>query len=287
MRILCPVDFTDSSERAVAFAGAWTRYLGAAITVIHVVPDDVRPQPGPELLEKLSTFSNVAGRPQLVLDHGDPATRINEQARALGSDLIVMGTHGRRGFDRWLLGSVAERVLHRAPCPVVTVTRGAESKAWLERPLRRILCGAELTASSTALPYAFALARQCHAELIVLHALEELTESSAAGGVPFEYAPILLAEAIEVLESAISKKNREAVPIQQRVVAGRAYKQILLHAAAEKADLIVIGVHAASATGLFFGSTAHHVVRGAPCPVLTVRGGTPMADESTNEETRA
>jgi nucleotide-binding universal stress UspA family protein len=144
-----------------------------------------------------------------------------------------------------------------------------------------------LTVSAIALPYAFALARQCHAELIVLHALEELTEGSAEGGVPFEYAPILLAEAIGLLEGAITKEYREAVHIERRVVAGRAYKQILLHAVAEKADLIVIGVHAASTAGLFFGSTAHHVVRGASCPVLTVRGGTPLAAERTNEETRA
>jgi nucleotide-binding universal stress UspA family protein len=81
----------------VAFAGAWARHLGSAITVIYVVPDNTEAQPGPELLERLSTFSNAAGGPQLLVDRGDPATRISEQARALGSDLIAMAPGlGRR-----------------------------------------------------------------------------------------------------------------------------------------------------------------------------------------------
>jgi nucleotide-binding universal stress UspA family protein len=260
-RILCPVDFTEISGRAVALAAAWARLLGAEVTALHVRLNGLDPQ-----------AAAWEGPGELAVVEGDPVARILERAAALGADLIVMGTHGRRGFDRWVLGSVTERVLHHAPCPVLAVNGRAERPDPAGRPpFSRVLCADDLTPG--VLTYALRLARQAGARLEVLHAVEEVPEEGAGGAVPFEYGPVLMAQARERLHTAVASAGQATSEVVETVVCGRAYKQILRLAAAGKADLIVMGVHGGHPINdMFFGSTTHHVVRGADCPVLVVRG---------------
>ena len=138
-RILCPIDFSESSVRAFGHAAALARWYNAQLIVLHVVPtfdpvqvrgdlgDPVRlvtPISREQVLEEMSRFLNVSvvsTQASLVAASGDPQTTIVDQAITNSVDLIVMGTHGRRGFKRLLLGSVTETVLHEAPCPVLTV----------------------------------------------------------------------------------------------------------------------------------------------------------------------
>lgn len=102
-------------------------WYGAPLTVLHVAPTF-----DPVQLERMRrAVERTAARetPTLVAEEGDAPTTIVDQALSLGADLIVLGTHGHRGFKRLLLGSVTEAVLHEAPCPVLTVPPGAGAAA--------------------------------------------------------------------------------------------------------------------------------------------------------------
>lgn len=260
-RILCPVDFTEFSRRAASLAAAWARQFGAEVSALHVRTNG---------LDRQAEAWDGPGKLSVV--EGDPVDVILEQAAALSADLIVMGTHGRRGFDRWVLGSVTERVMHHAPCPVLTVNGRSERPDPDGPPFSRVLCGDDLTPG--VLTYALSLVRGSGARLEVLHAVEEVPEAGALGGTPFAYGPVLMAQARERLHAAIPAADRESGFVHEEVVCGRAYQQILRRAASEKVDLIIMGVHSGRPLNdMFFGSTTHHVVRGADCPVLIVRRG--------------
>jgi nucleotide-binding universal stress UspA family protein len=143
-RILVPVDFEDTSREALTYASMLAQRFGASLSLVHVfddvfaeaayTPDVYAPLPPAlreravrDLQEKLTALLPPAGgddnRAEVIV--GTPAKGIVDYARAQRADLIVMGTHGRRGFSHALLGSVAERVLRTAPCPVLTIRRPA------------------------------------------------------------------------------------------------------------------------------------------------------------------
>lgn len=138
-RIICPVDFSESSDRALAYAAALAHRYDAQLTVLHVVPtfeamqvrgdlvEPVRvvtPMPREQVLEEMSRSLNLAAlspRAIPIAESGDPQATIIDQAISKKADLIVVATHGLGGFKRLLLGSVTEAVLRGAPCPVLTV----------------------------------------------------------------------------------------------------------------------------------------------------------------------
>jgi nucleotide-binding universal stress UspA family protein len=129
--VLHPTDFSARSAAALDLAASIARDRGARLFVVHVVPDDSPPSGPAEglacrrlCLEKLDEVRDrhSRGAPiEVDLRHGDPADEILAAADELGADLIVMGTHGRTGLGRVLMGSVAESVLRRARCPVLTI----------------------------------------------------------------------------------------------------------------------------------------------------------------------
>jgi nucleotide-binding universal stress UspA family protein len=138
-KILCPVDFSEGSERAVAYAASLARQLGASIELVHVWASPVYAFPdgalilGAEAVDRLTTdlrgqldacVARHADRDLLVagrLVQGDSPREIVAVAKAIDADLVVMGTHGRTGLARALVGSVAERVVRTSPVPVLTV----------------------------------------------------------------------------------------------------------------------------------------------------------------------
>ena len=137
-KILCPTDFSDLSKNALAQAVALARWYEAEITVLYVAPVAITaaevayiPSPwlSPEMREKLRgdlhAFADSARQQGITvridLSEGNPATEILDTARTDAFDLIVMGTHGRRGLSRVMMGSVAEDVVRHAPCPVLVV----------------------------------------------------------------------------------------------------------------------------------------------------------------------
>jgi len=131
--ILLPTDFSEQSGYALQLACALVRDYGARLILLHVASppmaiyggDVLIPAPPDshdeerQQLDELSVPEGVSTERRLV--EGDPGTEILRAARQMGPDLIVMGTHGRTGLARILMGSVAERVVRKAPCPVLTV----------------------------------------------------------------------------------------------------------------------------------------------------------------------
>jgi universal stress protein A len=192
-RILCPIDFSDFSRRALDHAIAIARWYESTVTALHVFsPAPVAAfGPGPVTFEPI--VLTAADRDQLLADtkafieaeaapgvaigavvrEGNTTAEILDQASSMNADLIVMGTHGRSGFERLLLGSVAERVLRKARCPVLTVPRRLPD-AVPSGPVvfKRIICALDFSACSMqALKYALSLAQEADGCLTVVHVL--------------------------------------------------------------------------------------------------------------------
>jgi nucleotide-binding universal stress UspA family protein len=123
-QVLFPTDFSDVSRRAGRTAVAVAETFGARIHVLHVVPPVTDPTPAREALPDALAELATDPAPVVATVTGLPAREIVRYARGHGIDLVVMGTHGRTGFSHALLGSVAEAVVRRAPCPVLTIPAG-------------------------------------------------------------------------------------------------------------------------------------------------------------------
>jgi nucleotide-binding universal stress UspA family protein len=293
-RILCPVDFSDFSSHALDHALGIALWYGASVTALYVLPPvgslipsgDPGLYPGfvftPEDLQQLKTQLETfvaerhGGVPtESVVLEGSVSGLIAQTARELPADLLVMGTHGRSGFDRLVLGSVTEKMLRKAPCPLLTVPRRASGAVARPTLFRRILCGVDFsTASFRALRYAESLAEESDAHLRIIHVLEpaSMFEPVVMGG-PGAPAlnPNAVAAAREHLRGLISKEARVYSHVTETVTVGKAYREILREATEDRAELIVIGAHGGWAGPGAFGSTTNHVVRDATCPVLSVR----------------
>ncbi len=292
-RILVAVDFSEFSRRALDLAFAVAARYGAEITALHVTAASLPPTAAfphvpplfpmdPKLLEQLraelASFVAPSRTPDVpvrtVVVEGSAVGRIVLEAEELKADLIAMGTHGVGGFERWVLGSVAEKVLRKAPCPVLTVTR-ARREAFPLDPGRfgEVVCALDLSdGSKRTLAHAASLAQASGAHLTLLHVLEDAPQAEAAimqAGLDMAaYRAQRCQEARNRLRSIA-----EGVCIHEEIVAaGSPHHEILRLAEERRAGLVVVGVHGRRMLDFFhFGSTAHHVVRGAPCAVLTVR----------------
>ena len=197
---------------------------------------------------------------------------------AAHADLLVIGSHGRSGFERLLLGSVTEKLLRKASCPTMVVPRLAPDPA-PDEPVefRRILCPLDLSdASLRALDYATSLARESAAELLLLHVIEVPPEVhqfllSAVAGVESVRAAVE-ADCLQRLRELVPREARHGWTVETSVREGTAYREILRVASENKTDLIVMGVQGRGAIDLMmFGSNTVRVSRAATCPVLIVR----------------
>jgi nucleotide-binding universal stress UspA family protein len=119
-KILLATDFSRPSDAAAQVAAEHARRFGARVHVLHVVWPGADPTPDPRLAQ-LAQELRGAGEVVTAVESGVPAAEIVRYATRHGIDLIVLGTHGRTGVTRTLIGSVAERVVRTAPCPVLTV----------------------------------------------------------------------------------------------------------------------------------------------------------------------
>jgi len=295
-RILCPTDLSDIAPRAFDHALALARFHQAEVELAYVseplLPGPVAPASYPpwavldpavrgrlqSALETLASPASALGVPVRIEVHeGRVVPEILERARAWPADVVVMGTHGRGGFERWVLGSVTEKVLRKAPCPVLTVPPPASGiHAESSILFRRIVCPVDFSgASLAALGYALKLAEESRAEITVLHVLEWLVEDEpgakiAGFDVP-EFRRYLEKDARERLEKVVPEDARDWCRPRGEVVGGRPWREILRVAEDTQADVVVMGVRGRNPVDLaLFGSTTQHVVRGAKCPVLVV-----------------
>lgn len=295
-RILCPVDFSEESRHALEHAGAFARWYRAPITVLHVqsTPQPLVPASGmsggvpflpSERLEDLAKEVRDFCEPlmpsdgdlEVVVKEGRPAREIVAHADAISADLLIMGTHGRGGFERLFLGSVTEKVLRSARCPVLTVPPRAPHAGTDPPVYKTILCPLDFSDASTrALEYALSLAQEADARLILVHVVEGVIEPTRLAEVAHfsvpEYHRYLEQDAMTRLKGAVPDEARTWCKPEERVVAGKAYREILRLAEQSSAQLIIMGVHGRGAVNrLLFGSTTHHIIREVACPVLTLR----------------
>ena len=290
-RVVCPVDFSDTSRHALDQAAAIARWYEAGLTVVYVfvslptldLPPLVLDDKDREgLMVQLRRF--VAGVPsdvrlELRVEQAEYVhDEILRQIAAEDADLLVLGTHGRSGFHRLFLGSVTEKTIRRAPCPTLVVPPRAPVVSPDARiQFRRILCPVDFSNSSLgALEYAISLAEETDARLTLLHVIDlppELRENALVADLDVNRIRASAeAEARRRLRRLIPEPVRTCCTVQTAVVEGGPYRQVLRQAEADGSDLIVIGVHGRGAVDLLlFGSTTHHVVRSAHCPVLIVR----------------
>ncbi len=295
-QILCPVDLSDTSRHALEHAFAFARWYRARVTVLHVLNVPVpamppvvvpvvdasalpplRPEDVTEDVRRFAGSTSGADQnaAEVVVVEGSPAREILRQALDRRTDLVVMGTHGRSGFEALFLGSVTEKVLRSTHVPVLTVPPAVERVESVV--YKTILCPIEFSDPSTrALEYALTLAEETGARLILLHVVEQLIDAPQLGALsPFnleQYRQHLEEDARGRLRSAVPEDARVWCTPEERVLSGKAYRVILEIADQEKAEVIVMGVHGKGALNRrLFGSTTHHVIREAHCPVLTLR----------------
>jgi len=293
-RILCPLDFSDASRHALDHAAAIAQWYEATIVGLHVfnptyapvggigLPQDggtVFASPGASSRLRVQLDEAVAAatagvQVETVVEEGSPAEQILHGVGRHRADLIVMGTHGVRGFERLLLGSVTEKVVRKASCPVLTVPPRAYARSRL--PFRRILCPVDFSPpSAAALGRALSLAQESEAELLLVHVLEWPIgrEPTAVRGFNVaEYHLYREKEAAAELAKMIPPSVRDWCTPSTHLVHGKPYEQILEIAGDRAVDLVVIGVHGRGTLDVaLFGSTTNQVIRAARCPVLTIR----------------
>jgi nucleotide-binding universal stress UspA family protein len=299
-RILCPVDFSDHSRRALDHAIAIARWYESTVTVLHVFSTAPVAAfgPGPvvfepivlttvdrdQLLADAKAFAQTESAPGITIEavvrEGNTAGEILEQADSMKAELLVIGTHGRSGFERLLLGSVAEKVLRKAGCPVMTVPRRLPDAVPAGPVLyKRILCPVDFSESSLhALKYAISMAQEADGQLTILHVVAH----------EFEYEPDIaydtgmrIGDFLKKREEVLRRRLQEAVAdapafcsVESLMTKGKPWREVLRVAAERQSYLIVMGVQGRGAADLlFFGSTTQHLVREASCPVLTLRRG--------------
>jgi nucleotide-binding universal stress UspA family protein len=281
-QILCPIDFSDGSSQAIQYAIALARQRKTMLTVLHVAADGSDTRALATEAAALFEGARQAGiKVEVLVEFGQPARQIVNRAALLPADVIVLGTHGAGGFEHLMLGSVAEKVLRKATCPVFTVPPQANFSPGA--PIKTLVCAVDFSEwSLAALDEACALAEETHGSVTAVHVIEwpwHETPTPHVEGIPPEQAAALLdyrryleTTAKSRLDAVKEDVGRGRCRIETRVVHGKPYAELLCAAEREHADLIVIGVHGRSALDVFFfGSTTHQVVRRAPCPVLTLR----------------
>lgn len=307
--ILVPVDRSDHSRSALPHAAEFAKAYGASLKILHVaevppvlpIPEDGALQreawlrtdelvgaarTGLEkLVEETAALSGLS--PEIVVRSGLPAEEILLESEESDTDLIVLATHGRSGLSRFLLGSVAEKIILEAPCPVLSLRPsgiprpGSKGGSNLAARPERILVPTDLGDHSfSALPVAIDLAERFDGEVALVAILED----------PLAHPEIDWEERAGVTPEEVKARNAEAIREQLRArIAGLAGAErvhrvevqfghpastLVDRAEAEGFDLVVIASHGRGGLArMVLGSVAREVARHAPCPVLTLRPG--------------
>ena len=293
--ILIAADFSEASRDAFQAACSLAREGESRLCVLNVMEPRYEPEPTTFLGDQTARFLRVPRDPseheslkeqlrevyapdhplevQFLTREGDAAEEILRASESLGSDLIVMGTHGRKGLRRLLAGSVAEAVLRRAQIPVLALR--SPHGPHREEAIRVILHPTDFSQASEApLQVARLLARDHGARLVLLYVMpvQVVVDGMMVAGID----PQAELDSLEVIRSRVDGPDLKQ-PVEIRLENGSAAFQILRVAEEIGADLIVMGTHGRSGIGrLILGSEAETVLRRADCPVLAVKGAAPI-----------
>ena len=197
---------------------------------------------------------------------GDVYEEIKGSIVDVKPDLIVMGTHGRRGVERWFIGSTTEKLLRHSPVPLVTIS-AAGDKALSTPRFRRILVTTDFSeGTADALAYAFSVAQENDSEVTLLHVLHDISADVAG-----KYQDSLIDGIRKQLEGLVPAGARNWCEIVMRVETGIPYRIILRTLEDEKVDLLIMNIHGKDMLDrALLGSTAERVVRAASCPVMMI-----------------
>ena len=289
--ILCPIDFSEFSVSAYQHALSVAGHYRAKLVAQHIVElwrhpaadfvasaglyeeysQALRESGKEQLQEFVKKHTHDEIQPELLVQVGVAADSILSFAQSQETDVIVMGTHGRRGFDRLMLGSVTDRVMRTAPCPVLAASKPPHGSVAAGRErghvhhLSRILFCADFSENSErALKYAISATAEYDAELTLLHVLE--------GAPSLAKTEEAMAVAAERLDKLIPPDGRKTLKIKTAVRIGKTYAQIIQLAEEAQIDLVTMGVRGRGALDVaVFGSTTYRVMQLGSCPVLAVR----------------
>lgn len=291
--ILCPIDRSPSSLQAFDRAIAIARWQGARLHLLQVI-ESVSSLAGSVGAKHVSALNEARAaferdlrqmlvsrrasdlKVEIVMREGNVVREILAQAGESRADFLVIGSHGRGGVQRLVLGSVAEKVLRQATCPVLTIRRGVSRVRRNRSPYKTILCPTDLSAAgNNAVGYAKRLARAADAKLIVMSAVEWPLGAAATSGPVANLQEELEADTRKALDRLLPRPGADR-PVAKAIVAlGKPSAAIIKLARARSADLIVMGVSGRGALDVaLLGSTTHHVIRHGEWPVLTVPPGT-------------
>lgn len=290
-RVLFPTDFSAGSRQALPQAAYLSDWHDAELHILNVTGrhrhdyEDTKKQ-FPLSIDTLTDWLHLSEHPdqegnwpdfeelslvQNQVESAAPAEEIVSYSEDKDIDLIAMGTHGRRGVDRMLFGSVTEEVVRKAPCPTLTVRRGAEVAP--SQAVRRILVPIDFSdASDTAVQHAKEIALTYGAEIDLLHVVEEPFYPPA-----YELSPpnFPTEEVVERSEAQLGDMAREEIGYEHVMVeatSGRPYRTILDYIDENDVNLTVLATHGRTGVDrLLLGSVAERVLRQSPKPVFVVK----------------
>jgi nucleotide-binding universal stress UspA family protein len=281
--LLYLTDFSEPAEAALPFVTAIAREYGSKIYACHILLPNVYTCMAPEFGDVVfagleqgaeakmqSIESRLNGlQHQTMIERGSEVRatlqRIVEENNI---DLLVLGTHGRRGVQKLLLGSVAEEVWRSANVPVLTIGPGVR-RAQSGEGFHCVLFATDFTAESlTGLPYAVSMARESRAHLVLLHVIRQFKKEEILGELSASDAIYHLGQLVPTDAGLCHRPELE-------VKYGAPAQNIIDTASRCGADLIVLGIREGNVFGVATHverTVAHEVVVSALCPVLTVRG---------------
>ena len=287
--VLVATDFSETSEGGLRWGAEIARAQHAKLILVHalrlpsiatpyvpVPPDldlELEQQVTARLAEIATRLADAGFQLETDIRHDDPAVAIRDAALHWQADLAVIGTRGLSGLEHLILGSVAERVISIAPCPVLSVHPGDYDR---HRPLRKILVPTDFSdeARRSAELVLDLIAERAKGELILLHAYHVPVEYSAYGALPtswsfFDQVPRTAKTELDKWASHLSSSGWK---VTTQIAEGTPASVIVRLAKELDVDLVAMGTHGRSGLKAFMlGSVARRVVQHAPCPVLTVR----------------
>jgi nucleotide-binding universal stress UspA family protein len=295
--ILVATDFSKASNKPIRHALAIARHYGAKFYLVHIVSSMGFTLAGPEavgaateavwrdarrLEDDLVQHGALDGvRHEAIVRQGDVWEELEKVVRQEEVDLVVIGTHGRRGFGKLILGSVAEQIFRHADCLVLTVGPGSAQESLVEspRPIRPFLFATDFgEASLHALPYAISSANHFGAKLVLLHVMPSVPMPEGprwfTAGDVMQMRENARMAALRRLEELTAHHAELEVKPEFMVEFGLPGEMILRAADRLNADSIIMGLHRHEHIGTASHmpwATAYEVVCRASCPVLTVR----------------
>jgi nucleotide-binding universal stress UspA family protein len=292
--VLCATDFSEVSKKALLYASAIAHGHRARLSIVHVLPADARMpipvEPLPSNLDRewLEAKSNLqiiedesflAGVDhEVILERGAILEVISDLIRSKKIDLLVLGTHGRSGMNKFLLGSVAEELFRISSCPVLTVGTQAPSAAENGPQIHTILFPTDFSSVSlAALPYALSISKADTRQLILLHVVTPRDAPAQHLNGVITISEKRQLEALDVtrqMEALVPDDVKKSCNVQYLISFGAAPKRISEAVDRYRPDLVVMGIKkysAPRAAAHVHWSIAHHLVCRARCPVLTIR----------------